>query len=315
MKTHYLLLFLFLLFLSKKTAYSRENDWEGFNTDSVVSSLDGYVDRFHYYRSTSLTLKPLVVSIHQWSTDYRHFHNSMAKETRSKNWNFIFPDIRGANNHPKACGSEYVISDIDEVISWAVKYLPVDTSRIYIIGASGGGFNALCHLMKSKRPACVYSVWVPITDLCRWYYESQTRNPKYAADIMKCICEGKDSFSPGVAKKRSPLYWDTPAERLQNVRIYLHAGIHDGYTGAVPIIHTLAFYNKLLKDMGAPENYLVPPEDIEWMLTTRTSPEEGSGKISGRKKLYYRRYGGISLTLFEGGHEILVNDILVSETL
>lgn len=314
MKTRYFL-FLFFLLLGYK-GYGEGNNWVGFETDSIVSPLDGYVNRFHYYRSTSSTLQPLVISIHQWSTNYHHYQNSMAQQTQDKNWNFIFPDIRGANNHPKACGSDYVISDIDQTIDWAISHLPVDTSRIYMVGASGGGYNALCHLMKSKRSVHLYSIWVPITDLGRWYYESLTRNSKYATDIIKCICPETEIFSIENAQKRSPLFWHTPVKRLKKTRLCLYAGIHDGYTGAVPVIHTLAFYNKLLKEIAAPENCFIPACDIDWILTTRTSPQtDEQGELGGRKILYHRRYGPVSVLLFEGGHEILVNTVLSSNTI
>lgn len=284
--------------------------WEGFVKDSVLSPLDGYINRFYYCCSTTHAKQPLVVSIHQWSAGYDHFTNSLASETRAKNWNYIHPDVRGANNHPKACGSDYLVADIDQAIDWAIKNLPVDTSRIYIIGASGGGYNALCHLMKSKRQVREYSVWVPITDLNRWYEESKSRKSRYAEDITQCICKDCPSYDSGEARNRSPLHQPTPIRKIKNTHINIYAGVHDGYTGAVPIYHSIAFYNKIVKDTGGNEDHVVSDEEIIWMLTTRTSFSGIKGQIGNRKMHCYKSYKNISLTIFEGGHEILTDIVL-----
>jgi hypothetical protein len=45
----------------------------------------------------------------------------MSQQTRTKNWHNIHPDFRGKNNHLKAFGSDYVISDIDDGIDWSLK--------------------------------------------------------------------------------------------------------------------------------------------------------------------------------------------------
>ncbi|MDR0430572.1 MAG: prolyl oligopeptidase family serine peptidase [Tannerellaceae bacterium] len=288
----------------------QEDPWNGFGKDSVISPLDGYINRFHYYKSTSLEKKPLIVSIHQWSADYTNFRNSMAEQARAQNWNYIFPDARGANNHPKACGSDYVIADIDQAITWAVKNLPVDTSGIYIVGASGGGYHALCHFMKSTYPVKAYSVWVPITDLNSWYHESLGRKSKYAQDIEKCICSDCPTFNKEKAEARSPLYWQTPKEKTASTQLHIYTGIHDGYTGAVPISHSIRFYNKIASDLGAGENELISPDETIWMLTTRTAPHFSGLKIGERDVLFFKSTGNLSLEIFEGGHEILVDHVI-----
>lgn len=287
----------------------QDDKWSEFRKDSVVSPLDGYINRFHYHKSSSSAPKPLLVSIHQWSADYMNFRNSMAEQAKAEDWNYIFPDVRGPNNHMKACGSDYVISDIDQVIEWAVKHLSVDTSSIYIVGASGGGFNALCHFMKSSYPIKSYSIWVPIVDLNSWYYESLSRKNKYAGDIMRCVCDDCHEFQEDVAKKRSPLYWSTPKGKLHSTKLHIYAGIHDGYKGAVPISHSIRFYNKMMNDLKM--DCKVPDNELLWMLTTRTSPQQQAvGKIGKRDILYMKENGNVSLTIFEGGHEILVDEVI-----
>lgn len=293
--------------------YSQEKSWNGFQKDSIVSSLDGVVQHFYYYSSTGVEKKPLVVSLHQWSSDYTSFKNSLAPQAKEKNWNYIHPDFRGPNNQPKACGSKYVIEDIDEAIDWAITHLPVDTSLIYVVGASGGGYAALCSFMKSRRKVKEYSIWVPITDLKRWYFESKSRNSKYAGDIVKCTCEDCTEINLEEAVKRSPLYGEVPVGKLNSSMLKIYAGIHDGYTGAVPIVHSIAFFNKIVASLGGKNEDQVSPEDQNQMLTTRTTPGKISRKIGDRDVLYSKMYKNVSLTIFEGGHEILVDEILNEE--
>jgi hypothetical protein len=305
----------FILLGTAKYGVSQEKLWDGFFKDSIVSSLDSARQYFYYYKSTGGENQPLVVSLHQWSSDYSTYKNSLAPETRTKNWNFIRPDFRGPNNHFKACGSGYAIADIDEAIDWAIKNLPVDTARIYVVGASGGGYAALCHFMKSRQKVKEYSVWVPITDLGRWYHESVSRNPKYASDIIKCTCEGCIEYNPDKAVKRSPLYWETPVKKLTGCELKIYAGIHDGYTGAVPIIHSISFYNKIVVDLGGADSNMVSCDEMAWMLTTRASSDKTKGKISDREIHYFKTFKNVSLTIFEGGHEILVDGILTKNIL
>lgn len=297
-------------FASVSVCFTHQKPRKDFMIDSIRSTMDGYVNKFHYYSAKSAEKKPLIVSIHQWSADYTEIRNSLAEQTRDKGWNFIFPDIRGANNHYKACGSEYLIADIDQTIDWAIANLNVDTSQIYIVGASGGGYNALCHFMKSKYKIKEYSIWVPITDLNRWYFESLARKSKYVQDIMNCVCNNCDGYNKNDAISRSPLYWKTPVQKLKSTKLNIYAGIHDGYTGAVPITHSINFYNKIVADLGADINCLIPDDETIWMLGTRTSPSPMYKKIGTRDILYIKSYKNISISIFEGGHEILADEVI-----
>ena len=46
------------------------------------------------------------------------------------------------------------------------------------------------------------------------------------------------------------------------------------------------------------------------MLTTRTSPHLVREKIGERDVLYMKNTDHVSLTIFEGGHEILVDEVI-----
>lgn len=202
-----------------------------FRLDSIRSALDGNVQRFYYYRSTAPVKQPLVVVLHQWSAGYQATEFTLRQQAKAKNWHYVFPDFRGANNHPKACCSDYVIRDLDEVIDWAVQSLNVDEKRIHIVGVSGGGYATLCAFMKAKRPISSFSAWVPITDLESWYHESLARKTKYAGDILRCTGADADTLDGVKARARSPMYWQTPVRKLSATKLRLFAGIHDGYTG------------------------------------------------------------------------------------
>jgi predicted peptidase len=238
-----------------------------FKSDSIRSPLDGVIQPFYYYGSTDAKDQPLVVVLHQWSHDYRVEENNLRQEARAKNWNYIFPNFRGANTHSKACCSEYVISDIDEVISWAFRQMKVDRKRVYVVGVSGGGYAALCAFMKSRHQITTYAAWVPITDLTKWYGESLERKNKYAADILHCTGTTGDTLDMAKAKERSPQYWQTPAGKLTHTKVKIYAGIDDGYTGAVPVSHSIDFYNKLLKDLKIQDqSKFVAAEERKYIL-------------------------------------------------
>ncbi len=301
----------FIILISCQLLYSQENKWVEFRKDSVKSTLDNATQYFFYFKSTQ-ERQPLIVSLHQWGADYMEYNNSLAIQTKSKNWNFIHPDFRGANKHIKACGSEYVINDIDEAIDWAIKNMNVDINRIYIVGASGGGYAALCNYMKSRYKIKEYSVWVPIVDLGKWYFESKSRKSHYAKNIISCTCENSDTLNMEKARERSPLYWKTPLSKSKDTKINIYAGVNDGYVGAVPITHSINFYNKIITDWGGKESDKISKDEIIWLITARTSPPGFimNKKIEDRKIIYYKTYKNISITIFDGGHEILIDNIL-----
>jgi pimeloyl-ACP methyl ester carboxylesterase len=278
-----------------------------FTCDSIRSALDGTMQPFYYRASTAGDGQPLVVVLHQWSHDYRVTENNLREQAKAKNWNYVFPNFRGANNHPKACCSAYVVSDIDQAIDWAIGHLRPDPEKIYVVGASGGGYAALCAFMQSRHRVRTFAAWVPITDLTAWYRESLARGTKYAGDILRCTGSEGGPLDEAEAKKRSPLYAQTPTTKLNDTRLLLFAGIDDGHTGSVPVTHSLLFYNKLLRDLGVQgaQSY-VSRRDISALLRRKPpSPPLPLGRLGSRDVLYRQEHGPVSLTVFSGGHEML----------
>lgn len=279
--------------------------------DSIQSALDGKVQVFYYGKTTQNAPQPLVVELHSWSNTADSQKEILATQAHAKGWNYIFPNFRGVNNHAKACCSEFVIADIDEAIDWALKNMNVDKKKIYVVGNSGGGYATMAMYMKSRHNIASFSAWSSISDLTAWYPQSVERKNRYGPEIIKCIGAG-EVFDAEKAKERSPLFWKTPVKKRKKSTLQIYAGIHDGYTGSVPISHSINFYNKLLTDTHEKDqSRYVSDEDASTMLKTQTFPTQNPTKtIENRVVLYQKSSKKITLTIFEGTHEILKNAAL-----
>ncbi|MGJ1514982.1 SGNH/GDSL hydrolase family protein [Sphingobacterium siyangense] len=314
------------LFLSiAKVGYTQEIAWDNtakskwnpvFQEVSIPSSQDSSNQQAYFFKSTSKRPQPLIISLHTWSGDFRQA-DPLTKEILARNWNYIHPDFRGMNRTPKAMGSPFVISDIKDAISYAVKQGNVDTSEIHIIGVSGGGFATLCAYMQLDYPIKSFSAWAPISNIEAWYWESLGRGQKYAADIAAAL---GGEFNAREARKRSPLFQLYPKQRRQNSALYIYEGIHDGYTGSVPITQAINMYNRLVAEqkyqvsnsdsisaIAPSDQQLVSDREIIDLLTKRTVPtaEQGTKSLFDRKVYLEKQTDNIHLTIFEGTHEQL----------
>jgi dienelactone hydrolase len=310
-----LLLSMLLSLLSYSTVFAQENpqwddtqkkNWsEIFQLIEIPSSLDDSLQKAYFYKTTSPTPQPLIISLHTWSGDYTQ-QDPLAEQVAAKNWNYIHPDFRGPNNTFKACGSPWVISDIEDAITFAIQEGHVDTTEIHIIGVSGGGFATTLMYMKTQHPVKSFSAWVPITNLVDWYYESLGRGNQYADHIWQAT-RSDSTLNLSEAKKRSSYFMDTPVRQRSKSKLTLYAGIHDGYTGSVPITQSINFYNKLVKETDPSEvSAIVPTETILQLVTKRNYPGNSSGEILGdRPVIFQKHFRNIHLILFEGGHEML----------
>ena len=136
--------------------------------------------------------------------------------------------------------------------------------------------------MKYKHKIRKFSAWAPITDLVAWYTESKIRNNNYAQNIMDCT-DSKIELNIENAKKKSPMYWNTPIEKLKDSKLFIYAGIYDGIQGSVPITHSINYYNKVLSDLSVTDNlkYVSPSEKLN-LIEKRQALNE-FGTISDRK--------------------------------
>lgn len=272
----------------------------------IPSTVDANVQPAMFYNTKSQRNKPLIVSLHSWSGDYTQ-RDHLFPRVMELDWNYISPNFRGPNNTPEACGSPLVISDIEDAIDYALKNANVDKRQIHIIGGSGGAHATLLSYMNIRHKVNSFSAWNPITNLVDWYYESIGRQQIYADHIFAAT-SSKDKLNLKEAISRSPVFMDYPGNIRKSARLFIYHGIHDGYTGSVPITHSLNFYNELIRKIDPDvQQALISDKDIMDLLVKRCYPESiSSNEMIGDRKVHYKKnYRNIQLLIFEGGHEML----------
>ena len=283
----------------------KKADWpEALKVVEIPSILDGEVQKAYFYRSSKASAQPLIVSLHTWSGDYTQ-RDPLIEQIMNKDWNYIHPDFRGTNNTPKACGSKYAINDIEEAIAYALENASVDAKNIHVIGSSGGGYATLYTFMNSKHDIASFSAWVPISDIEAWYYQSKGRKSKYAGHILAATGSVDENLNAEEARSRSPIFMETPLRARRKAVLNIYAGVHDGYTGSVPVSQSLRFYNKVALDFGAKDADLIPDDVICKLVEDRTLPHSTGKEIGGRSIVYNKTFRNISMTIFEGTHEML----------
>ena len=248
--------------------------------------------------------RPLLVSLHSWSADYTQRREDLEPLTMAESWIYLFPDFRGRNDNPQACGSELAQQDILDAVEWAKRQYPVDESRIYLVGTSGGGHMTM--LMAAKHPEiwAAASAWVGISDLSAWHEKHASAN--YGAMLRGCT-GGAPGASPEVDdeyRKRSPLPWMAGAK---DVPLDIAAGIKDGHEGSVPIRHSIDAFNAIAAAVGGAP---VSEEEIQELSASpmgrlsspRPSDQEQDAAL-GRQIHLRRSAGKARVTIFEGGHE------------
>jgi predicted peptidase len=274
---------------------------------TYLSSADNTYQPALFYTPKTTTARPLLVALHSWSNDYLHKLQIPAAEWCIENdWVFVHPNFRGPNNNPNATGSGLVIQDILSAVEYAKQKANIDQKRIYLIGASGGGYTAL--LIAGKHPEiwAGVSAWCPIFDLKNWYYECLNTYPQYSDNIVNSCGGTPETGSPAEHEyiTRSPSSYLHNATQL---KIDISTGINDGHNGSVPVSHALLAYNSLVVDK-------IPIETINYITNNATIPDELKQTYSDpdypRQILFRRQSQNARITLFDGGHEILFEPAL-----
>ncbi|HIF30659.1 MAG TPA: prolyl oligopeptidase [Planctomycetaceae bacterium] len=271
----------------------------------IPSSVDGKRQPCYVIVPKNLSRRPvpLLVSLHTWSGDVEQRNESLEEAAMAKGWIYLFPNFRGANQHPEACGSELAQQDILDAVAWAKKKYDIDESRTYLAGTSGGGHMTMLMVGRYPQVWTAASAWVGISDLAKWH--DKHADGRYG-EMVRLSCGGAPRTSDEVDKQyrgRSPLTW---LDKAKDVPLDISAGIHDGHKGSVPIWHSLVAYNMLAKANGGLEI-----TDAEIGQLSRADGRLVSPRKSDRvedssfgRAIYLRRLAGPSrITIFEGGHE------------
>jgi pimeloyl-ACP methyl ester carboxylesterase len=278
----------------------------------IPSTVDGTIQKAIWCPVTEDTQpKPLLVALHSWSGNYLQASGEdYLKKAAERNWHFIHPDFRGINQRPEATCSDLVVSDVLDAVEYARTQVRVDSSRIYLVGASGGGMASLMMAAKAPQVWAGVSSWVPISDLSDWHAETLARNLKYTA-MIEASCGGKPHQHAAVDFQ----YWNrSPIHFLHNakqVHLDINAGIMDGHTGSVPVGHSLRAFNAI-----AARNNRFNETQIQYIETKIKIPPNLAGETQedpsyGEKQPLLRRQSGKTrVTLFQGSHEIIMEAAL-----
>ena len=276
----------------------------------VRSTADGIMQPCWFWAPEKSKTKPvpLVVGLHTWSLDVhrdKHFQ-SLQREARRLGWALVGPNFRGPNSTPQACGSDLAVQDIVDAVEYAKSAVKIDSSRIYIIGGSGGGHMTLLMVGRHPEMFAGAAAFCPIADLSRWHGESLEKHPgrgaRYAR-MMEAACGGSPADKKDEYAHRSPLTWLRRAKEV-GVPVYVATGIHDGWTGSVPVGHAIRAFNALCNPVDA-----VSEEDIRFIEAEQAIPESLKSEsvvdpfYPAKMVVHFRRTSGnVRLTLFEGGH-------------
>lgn len=296
---------------------TRHTQWNNdFKVVDIPSKADTKPQKAYLYKAPQKN-RPLIVSLHTWSGDYRQ-HDPLAAEAKSRGYNYIHPDFQGANTQPSAMGSQKVIINLQEAIEYAVRQTEADAQEVHVIGLSGGGMAALIAYMNVTCPVKSFSAWAPISDIESWYWETKARHLKYAEQIWTASYS-KGNFNSAEARKRSPLYQKIPRKQRRASQLFIYAGVHDGYKGSVPITQSIYMYNRVVGEwkygLSYPEDAnrrayahadMVSEDEMVQLLSACCMPQSDPARKIGGRRIWMEREGaGTKLVIFEGVHEML----------
>lgn len=271
---------------------------------SFISSIDGTEQNAFLISPNRLTGEEafLVVSLHSWSSDLNQ-RNELEKLVFERGWYYLFPDFRGPNQRPEACGSRIAQQDILDALDYALKQLSLSPSNVLLTGTSGGGHMTM--LMAGLYPdrwraACS---WVGISDLVDWH---QKHSGTRYGNMMEKSCGGSPGSSPMIDREyqnRSPIHFISAAKQIP---MAFFAGVHDGHQGSVPISQSIRAFNAICVANGdsvVSESEIAELSAVNGRLLLPRLSDLGFDNAIQRDYYLLRRSGLAQLMIFEGGHE------------
>ncbi|MHC2993557.1 dipeptidyl aminopeptidase [Pontibacter sp. HJ8] len=275
---------------------------------SIKSTLDGKEQPALFYTSETTGKRPLLVMLHSWSSEYLQIKSiPFALWSKEYDWAFIHPNYRGKFDNPEAVASDLAIQDIVDAVNYAKQHADIDTSRIYILGSSGGAMTALVAAGRHPEIWAGVVAWVPVFDLVDWYAFSQYYPHRDYNRHVVAACGGEPL--PGTAAaaecmRRSPV---TYIHNAKDVPIFLAHGTNDVL---VPPDHSIRGYNLLANPADT-----IAQKDIDYILKEQAIPEGMEGatnrdKYFGAKDpkvVFERESANVRLVLFVGVHDMAYN--------
>lgn len=258
------------------------------------------------YTAKATEKRPLLVGLHTWSGGYEQAGGEVvyARWCMENDWHFIHPHFRGPNWTPEACGSEMAVQDILDAVTFMQENHAVDADRIYLVGASGGGYASL--LMAGRAPDiwAGVSAWVPITDLRIWWEQCDGKL-NYAKHVEKVVGGRPDENARAVEEcvKRSA---STYLDKAVGVNLDINAGVTDGHGGgSVPFSHSLYAFNQVV-----PKVDHIDPALIEAFYETQSLPDglekaEADDLYDEKQPIFRKVSRNTRVTIFDGKHEII----------
>ena len=248
---------------------------------------------------------PLLVSLHSWSGDLEQRNEPLEKLANQRGWICLFPNFRGRNDRPEACGSRLAQQDILDAVHWMQTKYPIDARRIYLTGSSGGGHMTMLMVARHPQVWAAASAWVGISDLAAWHRKHSAEDDRYG-QMMRKVCGGKPGDSEAVDRQyrqRSPL---TYLHQAAGVPIDIAAGVHDGHQGSVPVRHSLEAFNAIARADGSA---VITADEIQQIsrengrLESPMPSDQVEDESFGRAIHLRRHAKRARVTIFEGGHE------------
>lgn len=253
---------------------------------------------------------PLLVLLHSWSGNVEQRQSAFEQGALKRGWLLLMPNFRGVNDHSEACGSVLAQQDIVDAVAWVAERYPVDRSRVYLTGSSGGGHMTM--LMAGRHPHlwAAASAWVGISDLTAWHVmHAQDRY----GEMLRKSCGGAPGESAAVDQEyraRSPKTFLAGAVGLP---LDIAAGVHDGHKGSVRVRHSLEAFNVVAAAQQLPTISEAEIEQIGRPNGRLDQPQSGDtvDDATYGRAIYLRRTAGrCRVTIFEGGHEGLAEAAL-----
>jgi dipeptidyl aminopeptidase/acylaminoacyl peptidase len=291
------------LLLSAAVRAAAAQDSLTFTRIAVTSSIDGTSQPSNLYVPPSLDSAhsaPLAVLLHTWSFTLDQRHPGVEREAARRGWLLLVPNFRGRNDHPEACGAPIAQQDILDAVAWVVARYPVDRSRIYVLGMSGGGHMTLLVTARAPTLWAAASAWVGIGDLASYYHDHASDGD---GEMTRRCTGGAPDASPAIAAEyrvRSPIH---SLGRAAAVPIDIAAGRLDP---EVAMSQSVRAFNALAEASGSSpvsESEIAelagPGEGLAHPFPTDTAADSLLGR-----RIYLRRQAGPSrLTIFAGKHE------------